>query len=103
MYRAQFTQLTGIQRFIAALVAASMLFVGLLALPVLLAAGAIALLGMMIAGRIALARIKRRYAAKTEQTVNWEVSSDYEAPDFMAKDSFKPRPHVGQTYENGQY
>ncbi|MCF1426450.1 MAG: hypothetical protein LPD71_04135 [Shewanella sp.] len=106
MYRAQFTQLTGIQRFITALVAVSMLYVGLLALPVLLAVGAVALLGTMIAGRIALARIRRRYyedESQTEKTVNWEASRDYEAKGFVERDSFKPRPHIGQTYENGQY
>lgn len=102
MYRLQMTQLTGVQRVMAMLAAAAALFVGILALPVLLAIGAIALLALMITGRLAISRLKRRFEAD-QQTAKWETSQDYVRTGFMDKDSFKPRPHVGQTYENGQY
>ncbi|MCL2915255.1 hypothetical protein L2725_15955 [Shewanella corallii] len=102
MYRLQMTQLTGVQRLLAVLVAGAALFVAIIALPVLLAIGAIALLALMITGRLAISRMKRRYEQQ-EHTAQWETSQDYVRTGFMDKDSFKPKPHVGQTYDNGQY
>ncbi|BDM65965.1 hypothetical protein NFHSH190041_34170 [Shewanella sp. NFH-SH190041] len=112
MYRTvklQMKNIPGLQRFIALVATGALLAAAFIALPFVLLFGALMILTIMVAARLYVSYQVKQYQRRQNRgapqgdTVNQPDPAAEHHNSILEKDHFKPRPHVGQVYDNGQY